>query len=154
MKILTKNKKVKYNSLVLVLIWILIYTFIVSCGGEKKEGEAVVGENSKGIGPIKSVTIGEIDNALAEKGKKHFEAKCSACHKFEEKVVGPGLQDVTLRRTPEWIMNMILNPIEMTQKDPIAKGLLEEHLTQMTFQNILESEAREILEYLRKMDKK
>ena len=29
-------------------------------------------------------------------------------------------------RTPEWIMNMILNPTEMVEKDPLAKELLVE----------------------------
>ncbi|WP_425460466.1 c-type cytochrome [Leptospira ognonensis] len=132
----------------------LACTSIVSCGGEKTEDAPASNAGSKGIGPISSVTLGALDQAMADRGKKQFEAKCSACHKFEEKVVGPGLQDVTLRRTPEWIMNMILNPVEMTQKDPIAQELLGEHLTQMTFQNVQQEEAREILEYFRKMDLK
>ncbi|MBM9502076.1 cytochrome c [Leptospira sp. 201903071] len=126
----------------------------VYCGKEKTEEGSTSTENSKGIGPVASVVLAALDETLANKGKKQFEAKCSACHKFEEKVVGPALSGVTLRRTPEWIMNMILNPVEMTQKDPIAQGLLAEHLTQMTFQNVQESEAREILEYFRKMDSK
>ncbi len=127
---------------------------LISCGGEKTEDAPASNTGSKGIGPVSSVTLGALDQAMADRGKKQFEAKCSACHKFEEKVVGPGLQDVTLRRTPEWIMNMILNPVEMTQKDPIAQELLGEHLTQMTFQNVQQEEAREILEYFRKMDLK
>ncbi|MNZ88187.1 Cytochrome c2 iso-2 [compost metagenome] len=90
---------------------------------------------------------------MATKGKSVFEAKCSACHKTDDqKIVGPGLKGVTERRTPEWIMNMITNPEEMTKKDPVAKALLEEHLTQMTFQNVTDDEARDILEYLRQND--
>ncbi|MFN4308003.1 hypothetical protein [Sulfurihydrogenibium azorense] len=49
-------------------------------------------------------------------------------------------------------MNMILNPIEMTQKDPAAKALYETYLTQMTPQNLSEQEARAVLEYLRSID--
>lgn len=128
--------------------------FGISCEKGKTEENSASSENSKGVGPVASVTLAALDESLADKGKKQFEAKCSACHKFEEKVVGPALSGVTNRRTPEWIMNMILNPVEMTQKDPIAQGLLAEHLTQMTFQNVQESEAREILEYFRKMDSK
>ncbi|MEO0169795.1 MAG: cytochrome c, partial [candidate division WOR-3 bacterium] len=81
-----------------------------------------------------------------------FKTKCSACHKLDERYVGPALKGVTKRRTPEWIMNMILNPEEMTKNDPIAKKLLEEYLTQMTFQNVSEDEARAILEYFRLVD--
>ncbi|TGM55424.1 cytochrome c [Leptospira biflexa] len=137
-----------------MMIGLLSFLTIIACGGEKTEESPASNAGSKGIGPVKSVTLGNLDQAMADRGKKQFEAKCAACHKFEEKVVGPALQDVTLRRTPEWIMNMILNPIEMTQKDPIGQELLGEHLTQMTFQNVKEEEAREILEYFRKMDLK
>ena len=137
-----------------LIVGLLISMTIISCGGDKTEETPASNASSKGIGPVSSVTLGTLDQSMADRGKKQFEAKCSACHKFEEKVVGPALQDVTLRRTPEWIMNMILNPIEMTQKDPIGQELLGEHLTQMTFQNVKEEEAREILEYFRKMDLK
>jgi hypothetical protein len=69
-------------------------------------------------------------------------------------VVGPPLAGVTERRSPEWIMNMILNPVEMTQKDPAAMELYATYLVQMTFQNVSQDETREILEYFRQMDNK
>jgi hypothetical protein len=47
---------------------------------------------------------------------------------------------------------MILNPEEMTKKDPIAKELLAEYLTPMVAQVKDTSEARAILEYLRFVD--
>ncbi|XDD54570.1 cytochrome c family protein [Leptospira sp. WS4.C2] len=150
----SKLTGVHYRLKLGLIVGLLISMTIISCGGDKTEETPASNAGSKGIGPVKSVTLGTLDQSMADRGKKQFEAKCSACHKFEEKVVGPALQDVTLRRTPEWIMNMILNPIEMTQKDPIGQELLGEHLTQMTFQNIKEEEAREILEYFRKMDLK
>lgn len=109
--------------------------------------------NSFGVGPIQSkIELGPLDNALAQKGEKIFNEKCTACHKIEERYVGPPIKDVTKRRTPEWIMNMILEPIKMTQEDPQAKELLAEYLTQMTNQNISQEEARAILEYFRKID--
>lgn len=107
--------------------------------------------SDKGIGPVKSVTLGPVDEELAEVGKATFQAKCSACHKIEERYVGPALSGVTKRRSPEWIMNMILNPQEMTQKNQIAQDLFGEYLVQMTFQNVSEKDARAILEYFRKV---
>ncbi|WP_423147154.1 c-type cytochrome [Rubrolithibacter danxiaensis] len=108
---------------------------------------------SKGVGKFTSVEIGALDKGLAEKGKTVFEAKCSSCHKTtNEKLVGPGLKDVTKRREPEWIMNMITNPQEMTQKDAVAKALFEKHLVQMTFQNVSDDETRQILEFFREND--
>lgn len=110
---------------------------------------------SKGVGPVKSIKIDKtIDAKLAEKGKKVFETKCAACHKTDDRYVGPALKGITKRRTPEWIMNMILNPTEMTQKDEAAKALFEEYMVQMTFQNVSQDEARSMLEYFRQIDSK
>ncbi|HEY4649937.1 MAG TPA: cytochrome c [Pontibacter sp.] len=119
-------------------------------------GEEIAEDNGKGIGPVSTVEVGDqIDEALAAKGKTLFEEKCSACHQLsDQKVVGPGLAGVTERRKSEWIMNMVINPEEMTKKDPTAKKLLAEHLTQMTNQNVNEQDARAILEFLRQNDKK
>ena len=111
--------------------------------------------DSKGIGKFTDVKLGPIDDAMAAKGQAVFTAKCSACHKVtDQKVVGPGLLGVTKRRTPEWIMNQITNPVEMEAKDPVGKALLEKHLTQMTFQDVTDEQTRQILEYFRKNDSK
>jgi len=57
------------------------------------------------------------------------------------------------RRSPEWIMNMILNPIQMLEEDPIAIELLEKYNFEYMYnQNLLEEESREILEYFRLLD--
>jgi len=110
---------------------------------------AAEAEESKGVGPVKSLTLEKLSDAMAKEGKGIFDGKCSACHKMTERYVGPGLADVTKRRSPEWIMNMILNPAEMLQKDSAAQELLGEYMTQMTFQNVSEADARKILEYFR-----
>lgn len=110
-------------------------------------------DDGTGVGPISSVTISAgIDEQMALRGQQVFEAKCAACHQFEERYVGPSVGGITERREPEWIMNMILNPEEMTQKDPVAKGLLKEYMTQMTYQDVSEEDARAILEYFRQYD--
>lgn len=112
-------------------------------------------DDGKGVGPVKSVTLATIDPALVAEGKKIFDAKCTACHKADaNKYVGPGLKDVTGRRKPEWIMNMILNPTEMTQKDPQAKKLFSQFMIQMTNQNMDEKQARAVLEFFRSNDAK
>jgi mono/diheme cytochrome c family protein len=122
---------------------------------EAPAAEAPPADNGKGIGPVKTVALGEtIDQALADKGKAVFESKCTACHKFGERYVGPDLAGVTERRQPEWIMNMVLNPQEMVQQDPTAKELLGEFMTQMPNQNLTEDEARSVLEYFRTQTKK
>ncbi len=119
---------------------------------EEKKGEAAEADPmaNKGLGPISSVSLGEIDPDLAVKGEAEFKAKCTACHKISKRHIGPALQGVTQRRSPEWIMNMILNPEEMVLNDPIAQKLLIEYNgAPMANQNLTEEEARSILEYFR-----
>ena len=110
--------------------------------------------SNKGIGPVKSLVIPEtIDQAMADKGEAIYEAKCTACHKPTEKFIGPAQKGLLDRRSPEWAMNMILNPEEMTQNDPIAKQLLiEANGAPMANQNLTEEEARQVLEYIRTIE--
>ena len=64
--------------------------------------QAPVADEGKGVGPVKAVNLGTgIDQALADKGKAVFESKCTACHKFGERYVGPDLAGVAERRKPE-----------------------------------------------------
>jgi cytochrome c1 len=125
-------------------------------GGEPAAAPAAAGaeltpfELKNGIGPITTeITLGPLDRAMAERGEKTFETKCSACHKMDEKYVGPALGGVLERRTPTYVMNMLLNPEGMYTRHPVAKQLLAEHLTQMPNLGLSQDEAREIVEYLR-----
>ena len=104
-----------------------------------------------GVGPINSLKLpSEIDQSLVTKGKEVYEAKCTACHKPDKKFIGPAPMGIMERRTPEWIMNMILNPEGMVLNDPIAKQLLIEfNGSPMANQNLTEEEARAVLEYFR-----
>jgi len=105
---------------------------------------------NKGIGPVKEVSLGEIDDAIAKEGKVLFEQLCTACHKPAEKLLGPAPKGILERRSPEWVMNMIMNPDVMTQQDPIAKQLLiEANGIPMANQNVSQEDARKILEYFR-----
>jgi len=145
---------------------------IISCGEkkeEKKEGgfeinrtkkEAAPKEvsesvpvdlSNKGIGPVTSVEFGdEIDSELAAQGEAKFNAICVACHMVDQRMIGPAMKGVYERRSPEWVMNMILNPDGMLKEDPIAKALLKEYNNAiMLNQNLTQEEARAIAEYLR-----
>lgn len=106
-------------------------------------------ELEKGIGPIKSVELTAIDPSLAAQGEQIFTTKCSACHKLAERYVGPPLGSVLSRRSPEFVMNMMLNPDEMVRRHPEVKALLAQFLTPMPNQNLTEQDARAVLEYLR-----
>src|SRR5690606_93975 len=116
---------------------LLFALIMISCGGKKEEkkeeGFSVqrkkaqteqpaetnttdevkpserVDMTTKGVGPITSVQLSaEIDQAMAENGKKVYDQMCLACHRIGKKFIGPPPNGILERRTPEWVMNMIL----------------------------------------------
>lgn len=143
-----------------LIVGLICSALIAGCGGEedssnKSNENSVEVENvdpmlNKGIGPISSVELGDVNQEMATEGEEIFNAKCIACHKMGTRLVGPDLTGVIGRRTPEWIMNMILNPEEMVKEDPIARQLLKDFTAPMVNQHLTEDETRKILEYFRK----
>jgi mono/diheme cytochrome c family protein len=107
--------------------------------------------DNKGVGQIKSLSLdAEIDPKMAEAGAALFKSNCTACHKVEKRFIGPSPKGIMSRRSPEWIMNMILDPQLMVAQDRCAKDLLVEfNGAAMANQNITVEEARAILEYFR-----
>ena len=121
---------------------------------EQLQASKSINLENKGIGPIDSIAISEeIDEEMASLGKEIYTQKCSACHKVGSTFIGPPPNGILERRTPEWVMNMILNPAEMLQKDSLAKALFMEFDGQlMTNQQVTVEEARAMLEYFRTLD--
>ncbi|WP_017730931.1 c-type cytochrome [Nafulsella turpanensis] len=154
----------KYGTIFFLSLFPFAFT---ACGGGTEEGEVTeetgveeVGISAeealanpmevKGVGPIHELTLeAAINQELATEGEAIFSQYCTPCHKIEERYIGPAIGDVTTRRSPEWIMNMILNPEQMVKEDPIAKQLLAEYMSPMADQNLTEEQARAILEYFR-----
>jgi cytochrome c551/c552 len=86
-------------------------------------------------------------------GKNIYELKCQSCHRLtDERLVGPGWKDVTKKRKPVWIMNMITNVDMMLETDAEAQKLLEQCMVRMPNQNISKEDARIILEFMRSND--
>jgi mono/diheme cytochrome c family protein len=134
----------------IIVLSVLTYIFVACGSGGDKPADGI----DRGVGPIQSLKVSPaVDMTLAAEGEKLFVSKCSACHKLDVKYVGPPLRDVTKRRSPEWIMNMILNPDKMTKENETAKELLGKYMTQMTNQNVAQNDARALLEYLRSVIK-
>ncbi|MFH6602525.1 c-type cytochrome [Maribacter algicola] len=152
---------------------------ILSCGGKedkKKEGFSVdrqktatekpadaapaadatpaserIDLSNKGVGPITSLDLpAEIDEGMAKKGEEVYNQMCLACHRVGKKFIGPAPNGILERRSPEWVMNMILNPEGMVKDDPLAKDLLTEfNGAPMANQGLTEEQARSVLEFFR-----
>ena len=157
----------------------LLFTLglLLSCGGkdEKKKEKLQIGQtpkvevkkevpksdvvpasqritlDNKGVGKIKKLELNPtIDLAMAERGAALFKTNCTACHKTNKRFIGPNPTGILERRSPEWVMNMILDPKLMTEEDQCAKDLLVEfNGAAMANQNLTEAQSRDILEYFR-----
>ncbi len=130
-------------------------SFDINANTSKKEevdkaSERVDLEN-KGVGPITSITLSEeIDQDLARTGEGIYKQYCTTCHKPYDKFIGPAPKGILERRSPEWVMNMILNPGRMIRDDQLAKDLfMEFNGSPMANQGLSEDEARAVLEYFR-----
>ncbi len=122
----------------------------------KKEVKAskTIDLTNKGVGPISSVTLTtDINQTQVSHGKEIFNKMCTACHRLGKKFIGPPPNGILKRRTPEWIMNMILEPEQMVQNDPLARKLLMEfNGSPMANQSLTKDEARDVLEYFRTLN--
>lgn len=148
--------------LITIIAFMLMLLTIQGCGNgeqsERSEANASAGENEltdfeleHGFGPVtERIEIDdEIDMEKVAKGRNIYEMKCEMCHNMGSRMVGPPLGAITETRSPEFIMNFILNPSENVRKHPIGQALLREYMTEMPYQNVKEDEARAIVEYLR-----
>lgn len=152
-----KSKSLFVGSL--AFIGAILFT---ACGGGVKDAKPLdVEELTKNQPETHGTEIkeGEIQMATplngewVTGGKNIYELKCQSCHRLtEERLVGPGWKDVTKRRQPVWIMNMITNVDMMLESDPEAQKLLEQCMVRMPNQNISKEDARKVLEYMRSND--
>jgi len=108
----------------------------------------------KGVGPFKDVKLGPVDQAKARKGLGVFMEKCFLCHELDNKKLAPPLRNITKQETPEFILNMIVNPVEMQKVNPKIKDLFKKYNNlPMLDQQISQPDALNILEYLRSVAK-
>jgi hypothetical protein len=137
--------------------------FFVACGerAEKEPKPVDVADLTKDKPEVhgtelkeSDITLGTpLDKSMVTSGHATYELKCQSCHRLtEEKLVGPGWKDVTIRRKPLWIMNMITNVDMMLETDPEAQKLLELCMVRMPNQNLTKDQAREVLEFMRSND--
>jgi len=119
-----------------------------------KSAVEAITDPTKGIGAVKNVTMNSpLDQERVIRGLAIYEMKCSACHKLtDQRIVGPGWKELTKKRKPEWIMNMITNVDIMLEKDEEAQKLLELCLMRMPNQNMSIGDARDVLEFMRQND--
>ena len=107
-------------------------------------------ETEHGIGPVtEDIQLTPVDPARAASGLDIFVKKCATCHYLDHKKTGPMLRDVTKRRSPEYVLNQILNPEQMGKLHPDGRKLVAQYAQYMTIQGITRENAEDILNFLR-----
>lgn len=113
-------------------------------------GETVTPHHQdRGIGPVKELKLEPIDPKLVEEGDRIFGNECAMCHELDTPMVGPALRDVARRRSPEFIMNFLLNTVVMEKRDPAARKMVKEYRMAMPKEFLTREQARALLEYFR-----
>lgn len=143
------------------LAGLILSLALVACGGgdggPQGEAQGADVESSAGGGGSAAAAIepvkGPLDETLASRGEALFrDLGCTACHRVDERLVGPALKGVTSRRDYPWFYHMVTNPDSMIRNDSIGKELLAEYLTPMANQGVSDDEARALFEYFRSVD--
>lgn len=108
----------------------------------------------RGEGKFTDVEVSEnLDQEMAARGESIYSVKCNSCHKLtDERLVGPGFQGVSERRTATWMMNFLTNTDAMIDVDPELQAQLEICMVRMPNQNLSDEDARSIYEFMRKND--
>lgn len=90
-----------------------------------------------------------IDKKLANQGKGIFNSKCFACHKLDQKLVGPPLRNITKTLSTEYLTKYLSNTSEMQKTDPNLKKLIKEYNgVLMPDQNLNKKQVAAVIEYL------
>lgn len=85
-----------------------------------------------------------------EKGKNLFNANCAACHRLDQKLVGPPLEGITSQRSNEWLHKWIKdNNALRASGDADAIAIYEEYnkLPMTPFPQLSDQDINDILAY-------
>jgi len=76
------------------------------------------------------------------------------CRVLDTKKIGPSLRNITKERMPEYIMNLLVNAVQMQKQDQFVKDLIKKYNNiAMPDPGLSQAQARTVLEYLRSVAK-
>jgi Cytochrome c len=141
-----------HNSLYCILV---LLSLAIACTTKKKHisYQPDISGSNEFIPTIKEQDVqlnASINTRMVENGKTIYLNKCKICHYLSTaKLTGPGWKNITQRRTPAWIMNMILYPDLMVANDPEAKKQRQMFNIAMPAIGLSVDDARAVLEFMR-----
>lgn len=136
----------------------LLFFLTVACTSKKKHisYKPETGSATEFVPPIKEQDIqlnDPLNAALVATGQNIYINKCKVCHfTSTAKLTGPGWKNITQRRSPAWIMNMILYPDLMVTNDAEARKQRQMFNITMPALGLSMEDARAVLEFMRRND--
>ncbi|MCS7297175.1 MAG: cytochrome c [Bacteroidia bacterium] len=89
--------------------------------------------------------------SASDQGKTLFNQRCAACHKLEQKLIGPPLARISERRSEEWFIKFVSNSQALIQSgDPQAVAVYKEYNQQVMppFPDLSEADLKAIWTYV------
>jgi mono/diheme cytochrome c family protein len=115
-----------------------------------QQGQFTSWELEHGIGPVVAdIELATVDPVKATQGEELFVTKCATCHYLDDRKTGPPLREITKKRSPEYVLNQILNPDQMGKLHPDGKKMVAQYAQYMTIQGITRDDATALLDFLR-----
>ncbi|TVQ66259.1 MAG: cytochrome c [Balneolaceae bacterium] len=138
------------NHVYSLFLFLLLSLLLASCSSESQRRELTPFEQEHGVGPVtETVQLGEPDPLLAERGAQLFSTYCMMCHGPGMSRIAPELDHLLGRRSAEYTMNMILNPVGMSRRHPSRTQNQQGYFTSMPYQQLKVEDARALVEYFR-----
>ena len=141
------NPKFRLSIILTIGAFILtLFLFVVVAIVHDEMNPEVLGCGTVDITPMRAEA--ELDHP----GAKIFQANCKACHRINQKLIGPALAGVTERYDSLWLTNWIRNSSKMiAEGDPVAVALFREYnQIQMTsFTAFSDKDVKDLIDYLR-----
>ena len=147
-------KKVKFRHSTARLLFLSISFFVMSsvlfAQDEPLSEDGTVSQETV-QGPEESSVESEPASGDAAAGKELFNSLCAACHKLDNKSIGPPLRGITDRREKEWLVKWIHNSSALIESgDEAAVEIYEEYnqVAMPPFPQLSEADIDNILAYV------
>ncbi len=134
-----ENRTVYVNNVLFIIIIVAALIIIQDQGAFKTSSQKQVVTLSAEYDKMLAGIAEKNGKTAPINGKDIFDGRCSACHRFDQKLVGPAYKDVLPKYEgkSEQLVNFILNPVKMNPAFP-----------PMPNQGLKQKEAEAIAEYI------
>lgn len=96
--------------------------------------------------------LNSADTLPEHPGVHLFNSNCKACHRLDQKLVGPALRNVINSRDSTWLVRMIVDGAGLVKSgDTLAVRLFKEYnqLPHTSFKGFSNQQLKELIEYLK-----